>query len=399
MKFLGYARPDGSVGIRNYVLVIAVTRAVHILAAKISEHVNGTKVFVAGDEDGKSSRDRDTLSRVFIGLGCNANTASVLIVCNKRDAGYEQLKAVHIAEMIGRTGKTVEVLAVDEHGGYYQSLGEGIKIARRLVREASAIMRTEADIGKLVIGVKCGLSDATSGISGNPVAGRMADLLIAAGGTLFFSETTEVIGAEEILAQRCVDSKVKKEFLEAVYETEACAKATGEDIRTINPIPANIEAGITTLEEKSLGAMAKTGKQPICGVLKYAQRQSGKGLYFVDSWMSSTSLFLGYAAAGANLVIFQMGGAALPPDPPMPAVATGLVAPIYYMTGNPYTYNRSRDEIDFDAGTIIEKTESIEKAGERLLQDICQIAAGKLTKMETFNYQDQMEVYLHGPNL
>ncbi|HPO76119.1 MAG TPA: UxaA family hydrolase [Thermoclostridium caenicola] len=399
MKILGYKRPDNKIGIRNYLLILPVTRGSHILASKIAENVTNCKTFILGDEDGRDSDDRNTISRVLIGLGLNPNVGAVLLVCNKKNAGYDELLPSYIESEIAKSGKKVYLLDIEEQNGFYQALGQGIRIARRMAREISDIQRTDVDFGKLTIGVKCGLSDATSGISGNPTVGYMLDALIDQGGTAFFSETTEVIGAEEIVAKRCRNDEVKQKFLECVYRTENEAKSTGEDIRTINPIPANIEAGITTLEEKSLGAIAKAGTRPINGVLRYAERPKESGLYFVDSWMSSTSLFIGYAAAGANMVIFQMGGGALPVDPPMPSVSTGLIAPILYTTGNPKTYKRAGDEIDFNCGTIIEKKETISQAGERLIQHIQKVASGMYTKMETWNYQDPIEVFLKGPKL
>jgi altronate dehydratase large subunit len=399
MKILGYERPDKKVGIRNYLLILPVTRGSHMLAAKIAENVRYAKTFIAGDEDGRDSDDRMTMSRVFIGLGKNPNVGGVILVCNKKSAGYDELLPTFIASEISATGKDVQILDVEEQGGIYKALGEGIRKARKMLLKISETPRTYVEFGKLTIGIKCGLSDASSGISGNPTVGFLADELINQGGTVLFSETTEVIGAEEILANRCNNDEIKKAFLEFVYRTEEEAKATGEDIRSINPIPANIDAGITTLEEKSLGAIAKAGHHSINGVLKYAQIPKEKGLYFMDSWMSSTSLFLGYAAAGANLIIFQMGGGALPKDPPMPAVSTGIVVPVFYTTGNPRTYAKAQDEIDFNCGTVIDKGETIQRAGKRLINEIRMIASGKLTKMETWNYDDPAEIYLRGPKL
>lgn len=398
-NIVGYINPDGSVGIRNYVLVMSVTRATHILTKKISESIKNTKCFISEDEDGKSSQDRQTISRVFIGLGSNPNVSAVLIVCNKADAGYPELNPQYIASEIKKTGKTVELLSVEQSGGYYNTLSNGIRITRRLVVEASKKRKTEIKLGDLVVGVKCGLSDSTSGISGNPTVGYFIDKMIDQGGTAFFSETTEIIGAEHIVAKRCINKKIRDKFLDAVSNTEEEAKATGEDIRSINPIPANIEAGLTTLEEKSLGAISKAGSREVQDVLEYAEKPKGKGLFFVNSWMSSTSLFLGYASSGASLIIFQMGGGALPPEPPMPAVATGLVAPILYTTGNPRTYKKAKDEFDFNAGTIIEEKEPLEKTGERFIEKIEEIASGTLTKVEALNYQDPVQIYLKGPSL
>ena len=399
MKIQGYIRENGEVGIRNHVLVLSATRASHILAAKIAENVSGAKHFVACDEDGKSASDRATMSRVFIGLGCNPNVHSVVVVCNKKNEGYPEMQPGFIADSIRKSGKEVFLLSVEESGGFYNALGEGIRISRRFSENASAVRTGEVDFGKLKIGIKCGLSDATSGLTGNPVVGYMADRLIEAGGTVIFSETTEVIGAERILAERCVSDSVKADFLNAVFLTEEEARKTGEDIRTINPIPANIEAGISTLEEKSLGAMAKTGNSMIQGVLSYGQIPDGAGLYFMDSWMSSSSLFLGYASCGAALTLFLMGGMALPENPPMPAISTGLVAPILYASGNPRTAAKAADEIDFNAGLVLEKKETIAEAGERLIKHICDIASGRKTKSETWRYQDPVEIFLRGPNL
>lgn len=398
-NILGYRNPDGSVGIRNYVLILSVTRAVHLLASKIAENVRMTKVFVGEDEDGKSTKDRQTMSRVFIGLGMNPNVSGVLVVCNKADSGYPELNPQHIVTKIELSGKRVELLSVEESGGYYKALAKGIKVTRSLVIEASKRRKESAKLGELAVGIKCGLSDSTSGISGNPTVGYFIDKLIDDGGTAFFSETTEVIGAEHILAKRFLTDKVRDKFLKAVYDIEDEAKTTGEDIRSINPIPANIEAGLTTLEEKSLGAISKAGSREIQNVLGYAERPERKGLFFMDAWMSSTSLFLGYAAAGANLVIFQMGGAVLPFDSPMPAIATGLVAPIFYTTGNPLVFKKDIDEFDFGSGTIIEGIETLEEAGENLTSTISEVASGMLTKAETLNYQDPIQIYLKGPNL
>lgn len=397
MRIWGYKRENGQVGIRNHVLIMSVTRGSHLLSNKVGEHVVGTKVFVPEDEDGRSKKDRETISRVLIGLGCNPNVHSVLLVCNDRSVAYSELNVEYIAEEMVKSQKRVEILSIEESDGFYSALGDGIKLARELVVAASEVQREEVDFGELFIGVKCGLSDATSGIAGNPTVGYMADELIDRGGTFVFSETTEVIGAEQIIAKRCKNDEIKQAFLSAVEKTEEEAKSTGEDIRTINPIPANIQAGITTLEEKSLGAIEKAGHKEIAGVIEYAEKPNSNGLFFMDSWMSSTSLFLGYASSGAVLGIFQMGGNCLPKSPVIPAAATGIVMPILYVTGNPRTYLKG--EMDFNAGTVIENGESITETGERLCEYVQKIASGKLTIAETLKYQDRVEIFLQGPKL
>lgn len=397
MEFWGYQRKDGSVGIRNHVLILGISHACHAVVHKIHENVNGTKVFVPEDEDGRSLRDRETIARVLIGLGRNPNVDSVLLLCNNRQIAYEELSVSRISSEILKSGKEVRVLAMDECGGFYRMLGEGIRTAREMVWKASRTHRKKAYFSDLFIGVKCGLSDATSGIAGNPVVGYMADRLVHSGGRFAFSETTEVIGAEHFIADRCRNEQVREKFLQAVFHTEEEAKSIGEDIRTINPIPANIEAGITTLEEKSLGAIAKAGCSELTDVIAYGERPEEKGLFFMDSWMSSTTLFLGYAAAGVTLGIFQMGGACLPGSPVVPAVSTGIITPIFYVTGNPRTY--CKGEMDFNAGTVVEGKETIESAGLRLCETVLEVASGTMTFAETLNYQDRVEIFLSGPKL
>ncbi|MEN6413403.1 MAG: UxaA family hydrolase [Veillonellales bacterium] len=396
--FLGYPRPNGSFGIRNWVLIIPAQREVNILAKKISQMVNGTKVILTTGEGGRPKNDRKTIARTFIGLGINSNIAGVLVIGLQKGYGYPELHEDILTEQIKtETGKPVRTLIVSDSGGFYSALGEGIRVARELVNEATNIRRVPCALSNLKIGIKCGMSDPTSGIVGNPVVGKVLDIIVAAGGMGFFSETTELIGAEEIVAKRGVNSEVEKAILRVVHVTEEKAKATGEDIRSINPIPANIAAGITTLEEKSIGAIAKSGSMAIEGVLNYAERPVKPGLYYMDSWMSSLSLPLGYAAAGVHLFIYQMGGGGMPAYSPMPAINSGIISPLMYVTGNRQTYRQNSDSMDFDSSAVMEGKQSINEMAERMLDRILEIASGSWTKMESWNYNDPTEILLQGP--
>lgn len=399
MKFSGYKRPDGRVGIRNHTLVIATGRGAGNLATLVANTISGAKVFVAPNENGRDADDRATIARTITGLAKNANVGAVLVVGNKRDGGYPEFSYENLVGEIAKSGKPMDCLFIGESGGFYASLGEGMRKGRALAEAASECRREEVDFGQLSIAVKCGYSDATSGMSGNPVVGKLFDRLVAAGGTAMFSETTEVIGAEHLVAKRFSSDTERERFLKAVVRVEEEAKATGQDIRSINPIPANIQAGLTTLEEKSLGAIAKAGSSAIGQCVSYGEVPRTPGLHYMDSWMSSTALFLGFAAAGATLTIFQMGGGWLPDNAMMPTATTGLVVPTMYVTGNPRTYEKSPGELDFNSGTVISEGESIDAAGERLGGLVCRIASGKMTKGETLNVQENLEVYLRGPGL
>jgi altronate dehydratase large subunit len=399
-KFYGYPREDGSVGIRNHVLIVPVQRVLNALASQISSLVSGTEAIITTGESGRPKPDREVVRRTLIGLAANPNTAAVLLLGPNRSSGYKELTAEGLYQAIQGTGKRIEMLLVEDEGGFYESLGKGVRLARELSQWASRILREPFDPSRLCIAVKCGMSDATSGIAGNIVVGNLFDRVISGGGAGIFSETTEVIGAEHILVKRAENEAVADALLQAVKATEDKARSTGEDIRSINPIPENIAGGISTLEEKSLGAILKAGNSPLKGVIEYAQRIPGKGLYFMDAWMSSLSLPTGFGAAGANLMIYQMGGSGLTGFyPPMPAYNSGVVIPILYMTGNSDTFVRAQDNIDFNAGTVLEKKEDWRDAGERLLDLVLSIASGAKTKVETFKYRDPVELYLQGPVL
>ncbi|HJN51908.1 MAG: UxaA family hydrolase [Pseudomonadales bacterium] len=396
MKFLGYQRPDGSVGIRNYVLVIPGG----LVGSKICDFVEGTKtITVASDAYfDHTSRDRETVGRTLIGLGRSPNVAAVIIDTSINGAGYPEYTAAHLFEEISKSGKRVELLNAIKEGGTLASISKGIQLAREMVHDASKLRRQPFDLSHLVLAVKCGASDTTSGIAGNPVIGNLFDRVIGAGGTALFGENTEIVGAEQVLAKRAVNERVANDILQVAHDIEEVAKSTGEDIRTMNPIPANIAGGISTLEEKSLGAICKSGSAPIQGVLKYGERPAGQGLYFFDN-NPAMGIYFGYAASGAQLLLFQLGGGGygrtdadmlLTPGP-------GVIAPLLWATANPRTLARSSTSIDFYSGTVLEGEDSIESAGEKLLQQVVDIASGTFTKVESIKQQEPSQMYLRDP--
>ena len=393
MNFLGYERPDGTAGIRNYVLVIPGG----FLASRICDFVEGTRTIVTADSgSGRTSRDRETIARTLIGLGRNPNVASVIVHTSSAGAGYPELNPRRLAEQIAESGKRVELIDVIQEGTTFRALEKGVCLAREMARQASMLRRRPFDLGYLSVGVKCGASDTTSGIAGNPVVGHLFDRIVGAGGTAFFGENTEIIGAEHVLAKRGANEEISRRILDVAAQTEERAKAVGEDLRTINPVPANIAGGLSSLEEKSLGAIHKAGSAPIQGVLHYGETPPSRGLYFVDNWMSMGSIFAGYAASGAQLCIFQLGGGGWPGNDLL-RTSTAVVAPLMWTTANPKTLAMARSSIDFYSGTVIEGEDTIEEAGEKLLKTVLDTASGTLTKVETIRHADPTQIYLRDP--
>lgn len=398
MEFWGYSRPDGSVGVRNHVLILPATRNVNYICHRIALAVPGVTTFYTTGEYGRTGGDRKRLARFLTGIARNPNVANVLLIGMPHGYGYPEFQTDALAAEIAKSGTRLEILNVDRCGGLEGTVVQGIRLARELVREATAMRREAAPLSKLTIGMKCGDSDATSGLAGNPALGRAVDRLIDAGGTALFSETLELIGAEQTLVQRAKTPEVAQRLLRLIADWEARAASIGEDIRTINPIPENIAAGITTLEEKSLGAVEKTGTRELSGVLDYCERPGAPGLWLMDAWMSSYSLLPSFAAAGAQIVLYQLGGNELPPeDAPLSAVDPGLVAPLLTISGNPRTAEAAGDYLDVSTGGVLLGTETLDAAGERILEEIVRAANGRATRGETMRYPEPFEVFFEGP--
>jgi altronate dehydratase large subunit len=398
--FQGYLRPDSKVGIRNHVLLLGVDRYANMLLGRVASWVRGTRQFVNPGEFGRPAQDREMLLRFCLGLANNPNTAAVIVMGMGPRYGYEGFHPVQVAESIARSGKPVEMVTVEGENGMHGAIGKAVEAARVMVRDASRLRRQTFELGALSIGVKCGSSDPCSGIAGNLTIGYLFDKLVDAGGTAIFDETTEVIGAEHIVARRFIDPTERQRFLSLIIEHEERAKATGEDIRDINPIPANIRAGISTLEEKSLGAIGKSGNRPIQGVLDYAEPPDRPGLWFMDGWPVNFSLLPGLAACGANITIYQLGGGDLPSDnPPMPSVSNPVVAPVFFTTGNPRTWARASNSIDFSSGGVVLGQQTLEQSGDLLVGKILSVASGEYTKVETYRYDEMAEMPFRGPLL
>lgn len=299
---------------------------------------------------------------------------------------------------ISESGKRVEVLKQGKEGGTLGAIAKGIQLAREMVYDASKTRRQPFDLSHLVLAVKCGASDTTSGLAGNPVIGNLFDRVVEAGGTAIMGENTEIVGAEHVLAKRAINDDVATRILKVADDMEADAKSTGEDIRTMNPVPANIAGGISSLEEKSLGAICKSGSTPIRSVLKFGERPAGKGLHFFDANPTMGILF-GFAASGAQLLLSQLGGGGFrsSDNDYLLETSPGVVAPMLWATANPGTYSRSESSIDFYSGTVLEGLDTVESAGEKLLQQVVEIASGTMTKVETIKHQEPSQIYFRDP--
>lgn len=393
MSWLGYRRPDGSFGARNYVLILPGG----LVGSKICGFVKGATTLVAAETGhARTTRDRRRAGNFLINLGKNPNVAAVIVQGNSAGGYYPELNLERIADEIASTKKPVTLLTADKCGGTLGLLAKGIELAREMVWHASKLQREPTEDGSLSLGVKCGNSDATSGLVGNGAVGHVYDKLVAAGGVAMFAENTEIIGAEHVLAKRAVSAEVAEAILASAQKMEERGRVAGEDIRTINPVPSNFAGGISSLEEKSLGAIHKAGSHPIQGVLEYGQRPSRPGLYYVDNNANTFHMFSSFAASGSQVGLFQLGGAGVP-EGGILETSRGIVSPMLWLTGNRITAQRAANSIDYCSASVLEGTETLEEAGERLYQLILETASGAMAKVETINHVDPFAIYYEDP--
>lgn len=279
MNFDGYRRPDGQAGTRNHVLVIPSVGCSQGCAQSIARGLKGVIYLPNILGCGQMKEDRVLVKRTLAGFGRNPNVFSVLVVGN----GCEHLVPEEIAKEITPTGKRVEVITIQTIGGTRRTVARGKKIVKEMLLEAAEVKREPIPLSELILGTECGGSDYTSGLASNPAVGVASDMLVAERGTVILSETPEIVGAEHLLAKRARTTEVARQILDAVDWWEKQAVAAGQDIREGNPSPGNMEGGITTLEEKSLGCIHKAGTSRIEEVITYSSRPTRRGLVFMDT--------------------------------------------------------------------------------------------------------------------
>ncbi len=370
MKFWGYRRPDGRVGTRNHVLILATVGCAAETARLAADGLYGAVSFINQNGCGESSRNLRRTRDVLLGLAAHPNVYGVVAIglgceINRMDDFLAELKA--------RTSKPVEALLIQEEGGTIETVAKAKKIARRMIIEASMCRREECDLSELILGVECGGSDATSGLVSNPVMGLVSDRVVAAGGTSMFSETVEMIGAEHILARRAATPEVGQKILDYVRRREQEQIDAGEDVRKTQPSPGNKDGGITTLEEKSLGCIYKGGSTPIVDMIDCAHAPEKKGLVLMDTPCYDMLSVTAKAAGGCQLIVFTTGRGNAIGNP---------VVPVMKVTANGETFRRMNDNIDLDMSGVLTENVSLDEMADRTLRQIADTLSGRLTSAE-----------------
>jgi altronate dehydratase large subunit len=376
MKFLGYRRPDGRAGIRNKIFILPASVCASDTTRIIASQVTGAVTFNNQNGCSQVAGDQQLTMDVMAGMAANPNVYGTIVV----SLGCENCQMDLVVKAIQeRTNKPLKQFIIQENNGTLTTIERAVRAAKIMAQEASMLQREELPMAELILGTNCGGSDPTSGLASNPLIGKLTDRMVALGGTSILSETTEFIGAEHILARRAKTPAIKARIYEIVHRYEKALELVGEKVREGNPSPGNKAGGITTLEEKSLGCIHKSGHAVINAVYDYAKSIDDKGLVIMDTPGNDPSSVAGMVAGGCQIVVFSTGRGTPTGNP---------IVPVIKITANKITYANMKDNIDMDASPIIYGAESLDQMGEELLQEVRNVSNGKLTKAESLGYTE-----------
>ncbi len=382
MGFLGYKRPDGKCGVRNHVMVLSSVSCANGVVNAIGRELPEVKAVTHPEGCGRGIADVEITGRTVNGLCKNPNVASILIV----GLGCEFMKAPELAEQVKASGKRVESLVIQEQGGTKTTTAKGIEIARSMLVEAGSLKREECGWDKLVLGLECGGSDALSGVTANPLVGVAADWLVAQGGTVILSETTEMIGTEEVLKKRAATPEIGEKLHGMIKDHTQFVKDALGPFASMVISPGNVEGGLTNITEKSLGCIIKGGTTSVVEVVEYGTEPSASGLVLMDTPGSDIFSLTGMAAGGAQILLFTTGRGSPVGFP---------IAPVVKIASNSELFNMMEDDMDVNAGRLLEGVK-IGEAGDDLVALIKRVAEGEQPKAEV-NRQDCLSIHTVGP--
>jgi len=379
-KFLGYRRENGTIGVRNLIAIIPSVFCSAKVAQRISEGIPGSVHFSHPVGCSQVGDDLDVTARTLIGIGRNPNFAGVVVV----GLGCERFSPHELAEGIASTGKMLETVIIQDEGDSLKTIELGMRHARRMQQVASQQRREEADVSELMIGLNCGGSDATSGLVANPALGIASDKLVAQGGSSILTELTELLGTEHILARRAANEQVAQDILTVIRKMEERltrqTQASHNAKRKHLISTGNYDGGLSSVVEKSLGGMKKSGNAQFVEVFAYGDTPTKKGLLLLDGPGHDGEATTGEVAAGAQIICFPTGRGT-------PSGFPGV--PVIKITGNPRTYERMKENLDINAGAIMTGEKSLQEVGEEIYQEILAVASGKLSKAEVLGHDEQ----------
>ena len=373
-RLTGFRRPNGTMGIRNHVIILPLDDLSNAAAEAVAKVIPGTLALPHAFGRLQFGEDLELTFQTLIGTGRNPNVAAVVVI------GIEPKWTAKVAEGIAVTGKPVAAFSIEGKGDLWV-IAEASRVAAQFLMDASEIQREAAEIGDLMMSIKCGESDTTSGLGSCPTTSQAVDRWVAAGGTVLFGETSELTGGEHLIADRCIDDACRNLFQTTYDNYIKVIESTGANLLGSQPTQGNLAGGLTTIEEKALGNIAKTGSVPVVGVLKPAQAPDPKnpGLYFMDSSSAAAECITLMAAAGAVIHLFPTGQGNVIGNP---------IEPVLKLTANPKTAASMREHVDLDVSGLLRYEYNLEKAGDMMMDVIYRCANGRLAAAEAMGHRE-----------
>lgn len=381
----GYLRADGRKGIRNVAAVIYLVECAHHVARRVVELAQDDSVHLLGFP---GCYPNDYSLRMMKALATHPNVGGAVLV----SLGCEGFNREALAAEIAASGRPVRTVVIQQAGGTRSGIEAALTSVTQVREEmARTARRVPMHLSDLVVGTICGGSDGTSGIAANPAVGRAFDRLVDAGASCIFEETGEMIGCEGAMGTRAASPEVAEAIVTSIHNAETYYRAMGYG----SFAPGNAEGGLSTLEEKSAGAYVKSGSRPINGVIRPAQRPDAPGLYLLDVVpegapkfgfpnISDNAEIVELMACGAHLTLFTTGRG---------SVVGSAIAPVIKITGNPETYARMREDMDIDAGRVLQGTSTLDEVGEDIFNLVVSVASGAPSKSETLGHREFILTY------
>jgi (2R)-sulfolactate sulfo-lyase subunit beta len=360
------------VGVRNHVVILPVDDISNAAAEKVAAMIPGTLALPHAYGRLQFGEDLELTFRTLIGNGANPNVAAAIVI------GIEPNWTERIAQGIARSGKPVESFSIERHGDL-RTAADAARAAQKLLQDASELEREPVPLEDIWISIKCGESDTTTGLASCPTVARVVDRVVDAGGTVFFGETTELTGGEHLIADRCADDDVRKRFLKTYEDYVGMIEEGEADLLGSQPTEGNIRGGLTTIEEKAMGNIAKTGTKPVVDVLEPAVVPTKKGLNFMDTSSAAAECVTLMAAGGAVIHLFPTGQGNVIGNP---------IEPVIKLSGNPLTVSTMSEHIDLDVSGLLTREYDLQEAGDRLLDVVVRTANGRLTAAESLGHRE-----------
>lgn len=380
----GYVRSDGRKGIRNYIVVAYLVECAHHVAREIVDSFKGQGVHLIGFGGCYPNSYAD---RMMNALCTHPNVGGALLL----SLGCESFNRHRLAENIAKTGRPVDTIVIQQTGGTRKSVEAGRAWVAQALKQIADVPQAPLSVNELVVGTICGGSDATSGISANPAVGRAFDLLVKQGAATIFEETGEMIGLEEVMSVRAVTPALGEELKKSVEKAAHYYQVMGH----ASFAPGNADGGLTTIEEKSIGAYCKSGDSPISGLIKPGDVPRKGGLYLLDVVPDGEPRF-GFPnindnaeiaeliACGSHVILFTTGRG---------SVVGSAISPVIKVCANPETYKRMSDDMDVNAGKILRLEATVDDVGNEIYDKVLEVASGEPSCSEALGHQEFVLTY------